>query len=167
MNYEHGELIVFDKFGATKNSTTMKKTTKIKSEKYDPLKEKSFQMAVRIVRLYKYLTEEKKEFIMSKQILRSGTNPGAMIHEAKNAESPMDFIHKLGVAQKETAETQFWLQLLFHTDYLKELEFRSLYDDSEEVMNLIRSSILTKKKNLGITVLSTTFLLLFTFKFFF
>ena len=85
---------------------------------------------------------------MSKQILRSGTNPGAMVREAANAESSMDFIHKLGIAQKETGETQFWLELLNATGYLNDLEFKSIYSDSQEIMRMIRSSILTKKKNL-------------------
>ena len=114
----------------------------------DPLREKSFNMAIRIVKLYKHLKEKKKEFILSKQVLRSGTNPGAMIREANNAESGMDFIHKLGIAQKETGETQYWLELLKATDYISKTEFDSLYSDTNEVMKLIRSSILTKKKNL-------------------
>ena len=120
---------------------------KIRKSK-DPLRDKSFDLAVRIVNLYKHLSTEKKEFVMSKQILRSGTNPGAMVREAANAESPMDFIHKLGIAQKETGETQFWLELLNSTGYLNDVEFESLYSDSQEIMRLIRSSILTKKKNL-------------------
>jgi four helix bundle protein len=120
------------------------------TNKYDPLREKSFGMALRIVRLYHFLTEEKKEYVMSKQILRSGTNPGAMVREAANAESGMDFIHKLGIAQKETGETQYWLDLLYQAAYINEAEHKSLYLDTEEVMRLIRSSILTKKKNLAV-----------------
>ena len=81
----------------------MSKTTPAK--KADPLREKSFQIAVRMVRLNKYLVDEKREFVISKQILRCGTNPGAMVREAANAESGPDFIHKLGVAQKEIGET--------------------------------------------------------------
>lgn len=80
--------------------------------------------------------------------MRSGTNPGAMVREANNVESGMDFVHKLGVAQKETRETQYWLELLKATDYISEEEFKSIYSDTEEVMKLLRSSILTKKKNL-------------------
>jgi four helix bundle protein len=114
-----------------------------------PLKDKSFQFAVRIVRLYKHLVEEKKEYIISKQVLRSGTNPGAMVREAANAESGLDFIHKLGIAQKETGETQYWLEILQETGFLSETEFQSIYADSEEIMKMIRSSILTKKKNLA------------------
>ncbi len=114
-----------------------------------PLKDKSFQLAIRIVRLYRYLTDEKKEFVISKQLLRSGTNPGAMVREAINAESSMDFIHKLSVAQKEIGETQYWLELLWKTDFLSEQEFNSMNDDATEIMKLLRSSILTKKKNMG------------------
>ena len=115
----------------------------------DPLRDKSFRLAVRIVKLSRYLVDEKKEFILSKQILRSGTNPGAMVREAANAESGMDFIHKLGIAQKETAETMYWLELLFKTDYLNETEFQSIQADANEVIKLLRSSILTKKKNIA------------------
>jgi four helix bundle protein len=117
-------------------------------EKADPLGEKSFLLAVRVARLCRYLMANKQEFVLSKQLLRSGTNPGAMVREAANAESGEDFVHKLGVAQKETAETQYWLELLRATDMLSDAEFHSIYNDSEEVMKLLRSSILTKKKNL-------------------
>ena len=113
------------------------------------LREKSFQLAIRIVRLCKYLREEKKEFTISKQLLRSGTNPGAMVREAANAETGLDFIHKLGVGQKEAGETQYWLELLFATEYLSEQEFQSINSDTEEVMKLLRSSIPTKKKNIA------------------
>lgn len=119
-------------------------------KRHGPLREKSFQLAVRIVKLHKYLTNEKKEFAISKQILRSGTNPGAMVRESENAESGMDFIHKLSVAQKEVSETQYWLELLFATEQLSETEFQSIHADAEEIMRLLRSSILTKKKNLGL-----------------
>ncbi|MCY7327837.1 MAG: four helix bundle protein [Saprospiraceae bacterium] len=82
-------------------------------------------------------------------MLRAGTNPGDMVREALNGESSLDFVHKLGVAQKETVETQYWLELLHTTNYLNETEFYSLYQDTEEVMKLIHSSILTKKKNMA------------------
>lgn len=122
----------------------------IKKDGKGALREKSFQLAIRIVKLCRYLTEKKKEYVMSKQLLRAGTNPGAMVREAENAESALDFIHKLGIAQKELGETEYWLSLLKATDYLTESEFKSIYADIEEVMKLIRSSILTKKKNLGL-----------------
>lgn len=132
--------------------------------KNDPLKEKTFQLATRIVSLYRFLVDTKKEYAISKQIMRSGTNPGAMVREASNAESGMDFIHKLSIAQKETEETQYWLELLWKTGYLSEPEFKSIFSDTEEVMKLIRSSILTKKKNLAAkatTVVAIAFLLFY------
>ena len=122
----------------------MKKSNDLKPS---PLREKSFLLAIRIVRLAKYLQEQKREFVMSRQILKAGTNPEAMVREANNAESPMDFIHKLGVAQKEIAETMYWLELLNETDYYN--EFESLHNDAKEIMKMIRSSILTKEKNLN------------------
>ncbi len=85
---------------------------------YSPLKEKSFHLAVSVVRLYQYLVETKKETVLSRQLLRSGTSPGAMVREANNAESGHDFIHKLSVAQKEMGETRYWLELLHSTGYL-------------------------------------------------
>lgn len=128
----------------------MKKEEKSeKTLKPHPLRDKSFHLAVRIVKLCRYLRDEKHEYVISKQLLKSGTNPGAMVREAINAESGSDFIHKLGIAQKETGETQYWLELLWASEYLNETEFQSVYNDSEEVMKLIRSSILTKKKNLA------------------
>ncbi|MFK7982552.1 MAG: four helix bundle protein [Saprospiraceae bacterium] len=120
----------------------------------DPLKEKTLILAIRIVNLCKYLKEEKKEYTISGQIIRSGTNSGAMVREAKNAESPKDFIHKLSVGQKETAETQFWLELLYETDFINKSEFDSLHANTVEVMKLIRSSILTKKKNMTLKAIS-------------
>jgi four helix bundle protein len=118
-------------------------------KKSDPLREKSFALALRIVRLHRFLTDEKKEFAISKQIVRSGTSPGAMVREAANAESGQDFIHKLGIAQKEIGETQYWLELLFKSGYITDVEFNSIYADTGEVMRLLRSSILTKRKNLA------------------
>ena len=119
------------------------------TSKKDALYEKSFAFALRIVRLYRYLTDTKMEFVLSKQVLRAGTNPGAMVREAANAESGQDFIHKLSIAQKETAETIYWLELLFHAGYLTKEEFHSLKSDNEELMKILRSSILTKKQNLA------------------
>ncbi len=116
--------------------------------KNDPLREKTLLFAIRMVDLNRYLSEKKREFIISKQIMRAGTSPGAMVREAANAESGLDFIHKLAVAQKEVGETQFWLELLWKSNYLTSKQYNSLQTDSEEIMKLIRSSILTKKKAL-------------------
>ena len=121
----------------------------------DPLREKTLLFAIRMVNLNRYLTGEKKEFVVSKQITRSGTNPGAMVREAANAESGLDFIHKLSVAQKEIGETQYWLELLWKTNFLTTEEYQSLQSDTEEIMKILRSSILTKRKNLVTKALST------------
>lgn len=109
------------------------------------LKDKSFQFAIRIVNLYKYLKDEKKEFTLSKQLLRSGTAIGAMYREAEFAESKSDFIHKLAIAQKECNESLYWLELLKATGYLKEEEFQSLHENASELMKLLTSSIKTAK----------------------
>jgi four helix bundle protein len=96
----------------------------------DILSQKTIAFAIRIVRLYQYLVTDKKEFVISKQMLRSGTNTGAMVREAANAESGMDFIHKLSIAQKEVSETQYWLELLSATDYLNLIEYASIDNDA-------------------------------------
>ena len=91
------------------------------------IKVKSFQFAVRVVKLYKYLCDSKKEFVMSKQFLKSGTSIGANVREVHNGQQPADFIHKLSIAQKECDETLYWLELLKETDYLSEVEFKSIH----------------------------------------
>jgi four helix bundle protein len=125
-----------------------------KHTKDSPLREKTLNFAVRIVDLNKYLAQKKQEYVMSKQVLRSATNPGAMVREATNAESAPDFIHKLSVAQKEIGETLYWLELLFRTNYLTSAEYTSINADGEEIMRMIRSAILTKKKNLALKITS-------------
>lgn len=109
--------------------------------------DKTFAFAVRVVKLYKYLCENKKEFVLSKQLLRSGTSIGANVREAHNAESKADFIHKMGIAQKETDETLYWLELLFYSEYLNEKEFESIHDENIEILKIIKSIILTSKKS--------------------
>ena len=136
--------------------------------KNDPLRDKTFLLAIRIVNLYRYLVaDDKKEYVMSKQVLRAGTNPGAMVREAANAESGADFIHKLAIAQKETGETQYWLELLWKTNYLSEPEFQSINNDTIEVMKLLTSSIVTKKKKMALKGTATVAILLAFFLFFF
>ena len=110
--------------------------------------EKSLAFAVRIVNLYKYLNEQKKETVMSKQLLRSGTSIGANISEALNAESDSDFVHKLAIAQKEVSETSYWIQLLEKTEYLTSQEYQSMSNDIDELRKMIASIILTKKGNI-------------------
>jgi four helix bundle protein len=106
---------------------------------------KSFEFAIKIVCFYKKFSLEKKEFVMSKQILRSGTSVGANVREALNTQSRMDFIHKLSISQKECDETIYWLELLFATDYISKEEFESLKNPATEILKMIRSIIITTK----------------------
>ncbi|MDD2304943.1 MAG: four helix bundle protein [Prolixibacteraceae bacterium] len=118
------------------------------SEKKSIIKDKSFAFAVRVIRLFQYLTEIKKEYVLSKQLLRSGTAIGALVREAQNAESTKDFIHKLGIAQKECDETIYWLELLKETEYINDKEFESINNEANELLKMLRSAIITSKKNL-------------------
>ncbi|MDR3185037.1 MAG: four helix bundle protein [Prevotellaceae bacterium] len=114
------------------------------------LKEKSFNFAVRIVNLYKHLCEEKREFVLSKQALRSGTSVGAMVREAEYSESKADFIHKMAIAQKEINETIYWLELMCETEYLSNKEFDSINNDAVELIKILTSIIKTAKSSLTI-----------------
>ncbi len=112
------------------------------------VRDKSFQFALRIVKLYKYLVEEKREFILSKQLLRSGTAIGALVEEAIQAESKPDFIHKLSISNKEANETDYWLRLLKESDYIEEKHFVSIYSDLKELIKLLTTIIKSSKTNL-------------------
>lgn len=114
--------------------------------KKNVVKDKSLEFAIRIVKLSKYLSSSKKEFVLSKQLLRSGTSVGAMIRESEHSESRADFIHKLAIAQKEMNETLYWLELLHNTEYLKETEFESINDDGTEIIKLLTSIIKSTKE---------------------
>lgn len=111
------------------------------------LKDKSFLFAIKVIKLYHHLKNSNNEYVLNKQLLRSGTSVGAMIREAKNSESKADFQHKLAVAQKECDESLYWLELLCKTDYITEKEHISLRSDANELLKMIRSSILTSKSN--------------------
>ena len=113
------------------------------------LRDKSFALALRIIKLYKFLIENKKEYVMSKQILRSGTSVGAMIRETQNAESKMDFVHKLAIAQKECDESLYWMELLVQSNYITQKAFESVYIEAEQVLKMIKSAILTTKRNIA------------------
>lgn len=104
---------------------------------------KSKRFAVRIVRLYQYLCEEKREFVLSKQILRSGTSIGANLAEAECAISKKDFLSKIYIALKECSETLYWLELLTETDYLSEQEFESLNADCDELRRMLSATTKT------------------------
>lgn len=116
--------------------------------KDNPLKDKSFDSALRIIKLFKILKEKRKDFILSKQLLRSGTSIGANIREAQNAQSSADFIHKLAIAQKECDETIYWLELLHQSDFLDEKEFQSIVNDANQILKMLKSSIITTKKRI-------------------
>jgi len=115
-------------------------------EKDNVIKTKSYLFAVRIVNLYKFLTEEKKEFVMSKQLLRSGTSIGANVREAEQAESKADFIHKLSIALKEANETEYWLDLLQETKFLNNSEYIRIQIDIKELLKLLTSIIKASKQ---------------------
>ena len=109
------------------------------------VQDKSFRFAVRIVNLCKYLQADKKEYILSKQILRCGTSIGANIAEAQQAQSRADFINKLNISLKEAYETDYWLRLLYETQYLDEEAFQSIFSDCCELEKLLISIIKTTK----------------------
>ena len=108
---------------------------------------KSIDFAIRIVNCYNYLTEEKKEFVMSKQAFRSGTSIGANIHEAIQGQSRADFLSKLSIALKEASETSYWLVILHKTEYLDDRLYDSMKADIDEIIRILISTIKTTKKN--------------------
>ena len=112
------------------------------------LKEKSFSFALRVVKLAQYLNFDKKEYVLSKQVLRSGTSVGAMVCEAEFAQSKPDFIHKLSIGLKEANETYDWLRLLYEGEYLSEIMFNSIKPQANELIKLLTSSINTVKDNI-------------------
>jgi len=110
---------------------------------------KSYSFAIRIVKLSQYLQKEKLEFVLSKQILRSGTSIGALVREAEFAQSRPDFIHKLSIALKEANETDYWISLLKDTGYISEMESAGLVKDCSEIIYILISSIKTVKSKLN------------------
>lgn len=109
------------------------------------IENRSFDFAVRVVKLYRLLTEEKKEYVLSKQFLKSGTSIGANIAEAQKAQSSADFNAKMNIALKEANETDYWLRLLYKTEYLNKKEFNSIYNDIKEIIAILVS--ICKKTN--------------------
>jgi four helix bundle protein len=114
--------------------------------KENVIKEKSYSFALRIIKAYKFLSSEQREFILSKQMLRSGTAIGALIRESEFAQSPADFIHKLSVALKEANETEYWILLLKDSEYISQESFDSIRFDCVELIKLLTSIINTSKK---------------------
>lgn len=110
------------------------------------IENKSFQFAIRIVRLYKFLCKEKKEYILSKQLLRAGTSIGANVTESQQAQSKPDFVSKISIALKEASETKYWIKLLGATEYLSENQTKSILDDCVEIEKIL-VTILKSAKN--------------------
>ena len=110
------------------------------------IENKSFQFAIRIVRLYKFLCEEKKEYILSKQLLRAGTSIGANVTESQQAQSKPDFVSKISIVLKEASETKYWIKLLGATEYLSENQTKSILDDCVEIEKIL-VTILKSAKN--------------------
>ena len=112
------------------------------------LKDKSFHFAVRIVNLYKYLKKHHGAYVLSHQLIRSGTSIGAIIREAEHAESTKDFIHKLSIGLKEANESKYWLDLLAATDFITKKMFDSLSRDCEELLKMLTASVITSKRRI-------------------
>ena len=112
------------------------------------LKDKSFDFAISGVNLYKHLVS-KKEFVLSKQLLRSSTSVGANIRESRNAQSTKDFIHKLSISQKECDESIYWLELLKETNYINDPVFSLMKNNATEILLMLKSSIITAKNNMN------------------
>jgi four helix bundle protein len=107
---------------------------------------KSYSFALRIVKLYRFLVEEKKEFVLSKQILRSGTSIGANVEEAIGGQTRADFIFKLAIAYKEARETHYWIRILHDSDYISEKQSKSILKDIEDIIKIIAKIQITAKK---------------------
>ncbi|GHS84899.1 hypothetical protein FACS1894201_03920 [Bacteroidia bacterium] len=118
-------------------------------DKENTVRYKSKRFAVRIVNLYRYLCDNKREFVLSKQILRSGTSIGANLAEAEYGISEKDFLAKVYIALKEAAETVYWLDLLFETTYINQSEYESIKSDCEEILKMLKSTTKTLSKKLN------------------
>ena len=110
--------------------------------------DKSIDFAIRMAKCYRYLMEEKNEYIMSKQMFRSGTSIGANIHEGVQAQSKADFVSKLNISLKEASETSFWLKVLHRAGHLEEKLYESLKADLDSIIRILVASIKTSKKNM-------------------
>jgi four helix bundle protein len=113
------------------------------------VKDKSYDFALRIVKACKFLNQEQQEFVLSKQLLRSGTSIGALIREAEHAQSKADFINKMNVALKEANETEYWLMILKDSDYIDEKSFQSIHHDCAELIRLLINIVKTSKATYG------------------
>jgi len=116
--------------------------------KKNVVQEKSYAFALRMIKAYKYLAQEQREFVLSKQALRSGTSIGALVKEAEHAQSLADFVNKMNIALKEANETEYWLMLLKDSEYIDEKTFTSIQHDCSELIKILASIVkTTKEKN--------------------
>lgn len=113
------------------------------------IKTKSFKFALRIVKMYKYLIETKKEYVLSKQLLKAGTSIGANVEEALGGQSDKDFISKISIAYKEARETDYWIRLIQAAGIINTDEFNSIIRDCREIQKILSSILITSKKKLG------------------
>ncbi len=113
----------------------------------NPIEKRSYLFALRIVKAYKYLTKQKDEYVLSKQLLRSGTSIGALMREAKFAQSRADFVNKASIALKEANETLYWIELLHDSEYIDDLSFNSLHQEADELTAILASIVKTTKEN--------------------
>ena len=138
-------------FGVRKNEDFVNGELRIENGEWkmkeNVIKTKTYDFSLRIIRLFQYLGEN-KEYVLSKQVLRSGTSIGAMVEEAEQAESKPDFIHKMGIANKEANETHYWIRLLRDSNYIKENDAESVLNDCDEIKKIIASIIKTSKEKL-------------------
>jgi len=115
--------------------------------KENVVSKKSYSFALRIIKLYRFLENEHKEYVLSKQVLRSGTAIGALIREAEHAQSRSDFIHKMSISLKEANETLYWLELLKDSEYINQQMYSSIHNDAEELLKLLISIVKSSKLN--------------------
>jgi len=113
----------------------------------NPIEKRAYQFALRIVKAYKYLTRQQSEFVLSKQMLRSGTSIGAMMREAKFAQSRADFVSKTSIALKEANETLYWIELLHDSEYIDDKTFESIHNEANEITSILASIVKTTKEN--------------------
>ena len=113
----------------------------------NPIEKRAYQFALRIVKVYKYLTRQQSEFVLSKQMLRSGTSIGAMMREAKFAQSRADFVSKTSIALKEANETLYWIELLHDSEYIDDKTFESIHNEANEITSILASIVKTTKEN--------------------
>ena len=113
----------------------------------NPIEERTYQFAIRIVNAYKYLSNKHNEYVLSKQMLRSGTSIGAMMREAKFAQSRADFVNKASIALKEANETLYWIELLHDSEYIDDKTFESIHNEANEITSILATIVKTTKEN--------------------